>query len=85
MLNYMYTIKEQKKKTDLQVNTYQNKTLEKEVKDEIERKGLIAIRSLSPKEKNVDSILKIMKEGDAEFKSIIGRELSYAEMRKMYG
>ena len=69
----------------MKINTYQNKTLEQEVKDEIERKGLIAIRSLSPKEKNVDSILKIMKEGDAEFKSIIGRELSYAEMRKMYG
>ena len=73
------------KTKNLQVNTYQNKTLEKEVKDEIERKGLKAIRSLSPKEKSIDSILKIMKEGDAEFKSIIGRELSYAEMREMYG
>ena len=69
----------------MKINTYQNKTLEKEVKDEIERKGLKAIRSLSPKEKSIDSILKIMKEGDAEFKSIIGRELSYAEMREMYG
>ena len=81
----MFNTKEQKKKTDLQVNTYQNKTLEKEVKDEIERKSLNAIRSLSPKEKSIDSILKIMKEGDAEFKSIIGRELSYTEMREMYG
>ena len=69
----------------MKINTYQNKTLEKEVKDEIERKGLNAIRALSPKEKSIDSILKIMKEGDAEFKSIIGRELSYAEMREMYG
>ena len=69
----------------MKINTYQNKTLEKEVKDEIERKGLKAIRSLSPKEKSIDSILKIMKEGDAEFKSIIGRELSYAEMREIYG
>ena len=69
----------------MKINTYQNKTLEKEVKDEIERKGLKAIRSLSPKEKSIDSILKIMKEGDAEFKSKIGRELSYAEMREMYG
>ena len=74
------------KTKNLQINTTsQNKTLEKEVKDEIERKGLKAIRSLSPKEKSIDSILKIMKEGDAEFKSIIGRELSYAEMREMYG
>ena len=74
------------KTKNLQINTtYQNKILEKEVKDEIERKGLNAIRSLSPKEKSIDSILKIMKEGDAEFKSIIGRELSYAEMREMYG
>ena len=74
------------KTKDLKINTiYQNKTLEKEVKDEIERKGLKAIRSLSPKEKSIDSILKIMKEGDAEFKSKIGRELSYAEMREMYG
>ena len=74
------------KTKDLKINTtYQNKILEKEVKDEIERKGLNAIRSLSPKEKSIDSILKIMKEGDAEFKSIIGRELSYAEMREMYG
>jgi hypothetical protein len=74
------------KSKNLKINTtYQNKTLEKEVKDEIERKGLKAIRSLSPKEKSIDSILKIMKEGDAEFKSIIGRELSYAEMREMYG
>ncbi len=74
------------KTKNLQINTtYQNKTLEKEVKDEIERKGLNAIRALSPKEKSIDSILKIMKEGDAEFKSIIGRELSYAEMREMYG
>ena len=82
----MYTTKEQKKKTDLKINTtYQNKTLEQEVKDEIERKGLKAIRALCPKEKSIDSILKIMKEGDAEFKSIIGRELSYAEMREMYG
>ena len=82
----MYTTKEQKKKTDLKINTtYQNKTLEQEVKDEIERKGLKAIRSLSPKEKSIDSILKIMKEGDAEFKSIIGRELSYTEMREIYG
>jgi hypothetical protein len=82
----MYTTKEQKKKTDLQINTiYQNKTIEQEVKDEIERKGLKAIKALSPKEKSIDSILKIMKEGDAEFKSIIGRELSYTEMREMYG
>ena len=73
------------KSKNLKINTYQNKTLEQEVKDEIERKGLKAIRSLSPKEKSIDSILKIMKEGDAEFKSIIGRELSYAEMREMYG
>ena len=74
------------KTKNLQINTtYQNKILEKEVKDEIERKGLNAIRSLSPKEKSIDSILKIMKEGDAEFKSIIGRELSYAEMREIYG
>ena len=74
------------KTKDLKINTiYQNKTLEKEVKDEIERKGLNAIRALSPKEKSIDSILKIMKEGDAEFKSKIGRELSYAEMREMYG
>ena len=82
----MYTTKEQKKKTDLKINTtYQNKTLEQEVKDEIERKGLASIKALSPKEKSIDSILKIMKEGDAEFKSKIGRELSYAEMREMYG
>ena len=73
------------KSKNLKINTYQNKTLEQEVKDEIERKGLKAIRSLSPKEKSIDSILKIMKEGDAEFKSIIGRELSYAEMREIYG
>ena len=78
----MFNTKEQKKKTDL---TYQNKTIEKEVKDEIERKGLASIKALSPKEKNIDSILKIMKEGHQEFKSIIGRELSYAEMREMYG
>ena len=82
----MYTTKEQKKKTDLKINTtYQNKTLEQEVKDEIERKGLASIKALSPKEKSIDSILKIMKEGAAEFKSIIGRELSYTEMREMYG
>ena len=68
----------------MKINTYQNKTLEKEVKDEIERKGLKAIRSLSPKEKSIDSILKIMKEGDAEFKSKIGREMTYAEMRDIY-
>ena len=74
------------KTKNLKINTtYQNKTLEQEVKDEIERKGLKAIRSLSPKEKSIDSILKIMKEGDAEFKSIIGRDLSYAEMREIYG
>ena len=74
------------KTKNLKINTtYQNKTLEQEVKDEIERKGLKAIRALSPKEKSIDSILKIMKEGDAEFKSIIGRELSYAEMREIYG
>ena len=78
----MYKTKQQ----NLQINTtYQNKTLEKEVKDEIERKGLASIKALSPKEKSIDSILKIMKEGDAEFKSKIGRELSYAEMREMYG
>ena len=73
------------KNKNLHINTYQNKTLEKEVKDEIERKGIASIKALSPKEKSVDSILKIMKEGDAEFKSKIGRELSYAEMREMYG
>ena len=74
------------KTKDLKINTtYQNKILEKEVKDEIERKSIAAIKALSPSQKNVDSLLKIMKEGDAEFKSIIGRELSYAEMREMYG
>ena len=74
------------KTKNLQINTtYQHKTLEKEVKDEIERKGIAAIKALSPSQKNVDSLLKIMKEGDAEFKSKIGRELSYAEMREMYG
>ena len=78
----MYKTKQQ----NLQINTtYQNKTLEQQVKDEIEKKGLDAIRALSPKEKSIDSILKIMKEGDAEFKSKVGRELSYAEMREMYG
>ena len=73
------------KTKNLKINTYQNKTLEQQFKDEIERKRLKAIKALSPKEKSIDSILKIMKEGDAEFKSIIGRELSYAEMREMYG
>ena len=73
------------KTKELKINTYQNKTLEQQVKDEIERKGLASIKALSPKEKSIDSILKIMKEGDAEFKSIIGRELSYAEMREIYG
>ena len=73
------------KNKNLHIDTYQNKTLEKEVKDEIERKGLNAIKALSPKEKSIDSILKIMKEGDAEFKSKIGREMTYAEMKEMYG
>ena len=78
----MYKTKQQ----NLQINTtYQNKTLEQQVKDEIEKKGLDAIRALSPKEKSIDSILKIMKEGDAEFKLKIGREMTYAEMREMYG
>ena len=62
-----------------------NKTLEQQVKDEIERKGIASIKALSPKEKSIDSILKIMKEGDAEFKSKIGREMTYAEIRDMYG
>ena len=74
------------KTKDLKINTtYQNKILEKEVKDEIERKSIAAIKALSPSQKNVDSLLKIMKEGDQEFKSKIGRELSYAEMREIYG
>ena len=73
------------KTKELKINTYQNKTLEQQVKDEIERKGLASIKALSPKEKSIDSILKIMKEGDAEFKSKIGREMTYAEIRDMYG
>ena len=53
------------KTKNLQINTtYQNKILEKEVKDEIERKSIAAIKALSPSQKNVDSLLKIMKEGD---------------------
>jgi hypothetical protein len=72
-------------KKEIKIETKIGKIYEEKVKEEIERKGLDAIKSLSPSQKNVDSILKIMKEGDKEFTSKVGREMTYSEMREMYG
>ena len=32
-----------------------------------------------------DALLQIIKDGDAEFEKEVGRPMTYAEMRQMYG
>ena len=67
-----------------------NQTYITAIKEEIERKGYDAIMKPIPttssnKISSTDYLLQIMKEGDEEFKSKVGRPMTYAEMREIYG
>lgn len=60
---------------------------EEDLKKKLEKEGEEKVKQLmkSNEKVNADTFLNIIKEGAAEFKEKTGREMSYSEMREMYG
>jgi len=56
-----------------------------ELKQKIEEDGIQKIYSINTNEEILDQLINIMKNGNEEFKQKTGRNMSYSEMREMYG
>lgn len=55
--------------------------------EKLENEGMDKVTELSKigKQFDIDSLMNIMKEGSEEFKKKEGRNMTYAEMRRLYG
>lgn len=57
-----------------------------ELMSKLEKEGMQKVQNLHQTNScNIDTLTQIMKEGEEEFKQKIGRNMTYAEMRRMYG
>jgi hypothetical protein len=70
---------------------YNNKVLGNNLLNELEKKGekecinLMSTNNGKSIEKVIEGLQNIMSEGSKEFKAKTGREMTYSEMRQMYG
>ena len=56
------------------------------LKKELEDKGFESVMKLrKEKELTLDNLSKLLEEGQKEFTEKTGRQMSYSEMREMYG
>ena len=60
---------------------------DKNLMEKLEKEGMDKVVELSKngKQFDIDSLMNIMKEGSEEFKKKEGRNMTYAEMRSLYG
>ena len=57
-----------------------------EVMKKLEKEGMQKVQNLHQTNScNIDTLTQIMKEGEEEFKQKTGRNMTYSEMRRMYG
>ena len=57
-----------------------------EVMKKLEKEGMQKVQKLhNTNTCNMDTLTQIMKEGEEEFKQKMGRNMTYSEMRRMYG
>ena len=61
-----------------------------EIMDKLEQEGMDKVQQYAMSVKNTDPLngnvfLKIMETGAQEFKEKVGRNMTYSEMRRMYG
>ena len=57
-----------------------------ELMKKLEKEGMKKVQQLhNTNNCNMDTLTQIMKEGEEEFKQKTGRNMTYSEMRSMYG
>jgi len=57
-----------------------------EMMKKLEKEGMQKVQQLHDTNTcNMDTLTQIMKEGEEEFKQKTGRNMTYSEMRRMYG
>jgi len=57
-----------------------------ELMKKLEKEGMEKVQNLhNTNTCNIDTLTQIMKEGEEEFKQKTGRNMTYSEMRRMYG
>jgi hypothetical protein len=57
-----------------------------ELMKKLEKEGMEKVQNLhNTNTCNMDTLTQIMKEGEEEFKQKTGRNMTYSEMRRMYG
>jgi gas vesicle protein len=57
-----------------------------ELMKKLEKEGMQKVQKLNETSNcNMDTLTQIMKEGEEEFKQKTGRNMTYSEMRRMYG
>ncbi len=57
-----------------------------ELMSKLEKEGMKKVQNLhNTNTCNMDTLTQIMKEGEEEFKQKTGRNMTYSEMRRMYG
>jgi ribosomal protein L16 Arg81 hydroxylase len=57
-----------------------------ELMKKLEKEGMHKVQNLhNTNTCNMDTLTQIMKEGEEEFKQKTGRNMTYSEMRRMYG
>jgi gas vesicle protein len=57
-----------------------------ELMKKLEKEGMDKVKKLNETSNcNMDTLTQVMKEGEEEFKQNTGRNMTYSEMRRMYG
>jgi hypothetical protein len=57
-----------------------------ELMKKLEKEGMQKVQKLHESNScNMDTLTQVMKEGEEEFKQKTGRNMTYSEMRRMYG
>jgi gas vesicle protein len=57
-----------------------------ELMKKLEKEGMQKVQKLNETSNcNMDTLTQVMKEGEEEFKQKMGRNMTYSEMRTMYG
>jgi gas vesicle protein len=57
-----------------------------ELMKKLEKEGMQKVKKLNETSNcNMDTLTQVIKEGEEEFKQNTGRNMTYSEMRRMYG
>jgi hypothetical protein len=55
------------------------------LKKSLEEKGTKKVLELHKKKHDINDVINVMKDGEKEFIKTMGRNMTYSEMREMYG